>query len=267
MFRLNTSGNLRYYTIDEFEKTGLLKHCFSTRRGGVSTGTYDSLNLRMNSGDSTENVLKNYEILCDELNMNYKNLVFSKQVHSDKIYTVGKNDCGNGIVKPQKFESCDALITAEAGVPIAVFGADCVPVYFFDTENRVIALAHSGWKGTVLKISEKVVAKMMSEFSSKPENIIAAIGPSVQVCHFEVGDEVADIFRDKFGAEVIEKHEKYHVNMQKAVKMQLEGCGVPQKNIVDSGICTYCDSELFYSHRLMGDARGVMAALMEIKEG
>lgn len=266
MFRLKTSGRLQYYTIDEFEKTGLVKHCFSTRNGGVSKDEFQSLNLRMNSDDKKENILQNYKIICDEIGINFEDLVFSNQVHDDKICIVGKDDCGNGIIKPQKFESADALMTSEAGVPLAVFGADCVPIYFLDTKNRVIALAHSGWKGTVLRIGEKTVRTMMHEFSSKAEDILIGIGPSIGVCHFEVGDEIADIFRDNFGVAVIEKQEKYHVNLQKAIRIQLHDIGVPDKNIVESGVCTYCKSDLLFSHRKTGGKRGVMAALMEIKD-
>lgn len=263
MFRLNTHGNLMYYTIDEFESAGMVKHCFTTKRGGVSKGEFESLNLRMNCNDSRENILMNYKIICDEICVNFEDLVFSKQVHDDKIEIADREDCGNGIIKTQKFESADALITAECGVPIAVFSADCVPVFFLDTENRVIALAHSGWRGTVSRIAEKTVLKMEKEFASKPENIIAAIGPSIQVCHFEVGDEVAERFNNEFGGDVLEKHEKYHVNMQKAIKKQLAECGTGK--IIDSGICTYCNHDLLFSHRYTNGRRGVMAAIMELK--
>lgn len=265
MFRLKTHGDLQYYTIDEFEKTGLVKHCFTTRNGGVSENEYRSLNLRMNCDDKKENILKNYKIICDEIDVNFEDLVFSKQVHSDTIYVAERADCGNGITKPQKLDDADALITCQSGVPLAVFGADCVPLYFLDTENRGIALAHSGWKGTVLRIGEKVVRKMMNEFSSKPQNILTAIGPSIKVCHFEVGDEVAEIFLHEFGETVLEKHEKYHVDMQKAIEMQLLGCGIPKENIINSGICTYCSSDLLFSHRKTNGRRGVMAAIMELK--
>ena len=136
MFNLKTSGKLQYYTIDEFEGTGLVKHCFSTKNGGVSENEFKSMNLRINSEDKRENILQNYKIICGEIGINFEDLVFSNQVHDDKIYIVGKADCGNGIVKPQKFESADALMTNEAGVPLAVFGADCVPIYFLDTKKR-----------------------------------------------------------------------------------------------------------------------------------
>lgn len=267
MFRLNEKGELKYYTIDEIEKSGLVKHCFTTRCGGVSENEYKSLNLRMNCDDDKGNIFQNYQIICDEIGVNFENLVFSNQVHCDTIYNIGKEDMGNGITKPQKFDGADGLITNVPGVPLIVFAADCVPVFFLDLEKCAIGLVHSGWKGTAAGISAKCIKKMAEEFGTKPRDVIAAIGPSIGVCHFEVGDEVADIFRDKFGDEVLEKHEKYHVNMQKAIEIQLMECGVLPENIINSGICTYCNSEILFSHRKTNGKRGVCAAIMEIKEG
>ena len=174
MFRLKENGELKYYVIDEFEKTGLVKHCFTTRCGGVSENEYKSLNLRMHCDDKKENIYKNYQIICDEIDVNFENLVFSNQVHCDTIYTVGKDDLGNGITKPQKFDGADGadgLITNVPGVPLIVFGADCVPVFFLDVKKSVIALVHSGWKGTVLEISAKCVKKMVAEFGTNPEKV------------------------------------------------------------------------------------------------
>lgn len=266
MFRLKENGQLKYYTVDELERTGLVKHCFTTRCGGVSENEYKSLNLRMNSGDSKENILRNYKIICDEIDVNFENLVFSNQVHCDTIYRVGAEDMGNGITKPQRFDDgADALITNERNVPIVIFAADCVPVFFLDTRKRAIALAHSGWKGTVSRISQKCVQKMTEKFATDPRDVVAAIGPSIGVCHFEVGDEVAEVFRNEFGDDVLEKHEKYHVNMQKAIGMQLVEGGVSEENIVAADICTYCNSELLFSHRKTAGKRGVMAAIMELK--
>lgn len=265
MFSLKENGELKYYIIDEFEKTGLVKHCFTTRCGGVSENEYKSLNLRMNCDDKKENILKNYKIICDEIDVNFENLVFSNQVHCDTIYTVGKEDMGNGITKPQKFDGADGLITNVPGVPLIVFAADCVPVFFLDKKRRVIALVHSGWKGTVAGISEKCVKKMQAEFGSEPEDILAAIGPSIGVCHFEVGDEVAEVFREKFGESVLEKHEKYHVNMQKAIENGLVQNGILPENIINANICTYCNSDLLFSHRKTNGKRGVLAAIMELQ--
>ena len=265
MFRLIAHGNLKYFQIDEFSNTGLVKHCFSTKKGGISKGEFESMNLRFNCDDSQENVIENFRILCNDIGVDYRKLVLSKQVHEDNIFTAEKGDCGNGIVKPQNLTSADALITGESGVPLAVFSADCVPVFFLDKRNRVIALAHSGWKGTVKRISQKTVEKMRNDFHSHPEDIIAAIGPSIGVCHFEVGEDVADIFRAEFGDSVIEKHKKYHVNMQKAISQQLSESGITDKNIICSDICTFCNSDLFFSHRKTKGRRGVMAAVIELK--
>ena len=265
MFTLETHGDLKYFKIDEFENTGLVRHCFSTRCGGVSKNEFSSMNLRINCDDKRENILKNYEIICNRIGVNFENLVFSNQVHCDTILSVGKNDMGNGIIKPQKWDGVDGLITNEPGVPLAVFAADCVPVFFLDPKKKVIALVHSGWKGTVLKISAKCVQKMVSEYLCDPADILIGIGPSIGVCHFEVGDEVADVFRDTFGEVVLEKQEKWHVNMQKAIELQLLEQGILEKNITQAGICTYCNHELLFSHRKTLGKRGVMAGIMELK--
>lgn len=265
MFTLKSSGALKYYSIDEFEKTGLVKHCFSTRCGGVSENEFYSLNLRMNCDDKKENVLKNFEIISAQIGVNFENLVFSNQVHCDTILSVGKEDMGNGIITPQKWDGVDGLITNVPGVPLAIFAADCVPVFFLDTKNKVIAMVHSGWKGTVLKIGAKCVEKMVREYSSDPCNILVGIGPSIGVCHFEVGDDVADIFRDTFGASVLLKKEKWHVNMQKAIELQLLEKGILPENIIQADICTYCNCDLLFSHRKTAGKRGVMAGIMELK--
>ena len=113
-------------------------------------------------------------------------------------------------------------------------------------------------------MSDMSAEKMTAEFNSEPKEMLAAIAPSIRLCHFEVGDEVADIFREKFGEDVLEKHEKYHVNMQLAIKKQLISTGILPENIIDSGICTFCRNDLFYSHRRTGGRRGVMAAIAEL---
>lgn len=264
MFKLFEKGSLKYYQIDEFSASGLVKHCFTTRCGGVSDGCYSSLNLRFNCDDLHDNVIENYRIICSQLGVDYKNLVLSKQVHDDKICIVDKSFCGNGIIKPQVFESCDALITAEKNVPIAVFSADCVPVFFLDVNKSIIGLAHSGWKGCVKRIAQKVIYKMQREFSSDPKDILCAIGPSIRACHFEVGDEVSDNFMAEFGNEVLVKKEKFHIDMQRSIVLQLIEAGVPEGNIIDSDICTYCRNDEFFSHRVMGDKRGLQAAIIEL---
>ncbi|MCD8391134.1 MAG: peptidoglycan editing factor PgeF [Firmicutes bacterium] len=265
MFKLNYKDGAAYYTISSFEESGIVKHCFTTRLGGVSKGCYASMNLRSHSGDDWNNVLQNFQIISDIIGIDRDRLVLSKQTHDDVIHTVADDDLGNGILRENKFESADALITDKPNAPIAVFSADCVPLFFLDTKNRVIALAHSGWRGTVKRIGQKTIEKMKNDYNSNPENILTAIGPSIQEECFEVGDDVAEIFINEFGAETAKKYgEKYHVNMQKAIRAQFLEAGIPASNIDDSGICTRCQSGLLFSHRKAGDKRGNLGAFLQL---
>ncbi len=263
MFVLNEKENLKYLTVEEFSKWSFVKHCFSTRAGGVSEGVYSSMNLRFNCDDKRENVLKNFKILSSAIGVDYKKLVLTKQVHEDIIKRVDESFCGNGILFDNRFESADGLLCTVPGVPITVFGADCLPVMFLDPVERVIATAHSGWKGTLNKISQKCVNKMISECNSKPENIIAAIGPSIRECHYEVSEELAECFIKEFGEKAVKRiGSKPHINMQECVSLQLLEAGV--ENVIDSGVCTYCESDMYFSHRKTNGERGVMAGIIEL---
>lgn len=263
MFILNQNKNLKYLTVDEFSKTGCVRHCFSTRCGGVSTGDYFSMNLRFNASDKRENVLKNFEIISSEVGIDYTKLILTKQVHEDIIKSVDSSFCGNGIMFENKFDSADGLICGESGVPITVFGADCLPVMFLDPKARVIATAHSGWKGTLKKIAQKAAYKMIKDYNSKPEDIIVAIGPSVRLESYEVSEELAELFEKEFGKEYTKEiSRRPHIDMQGCVKLQLEEIGV--RKTVDSMLCTYTNPNLFFSHRRTGEKRGVMVGMIEL---
>ncbi len=264
MFNLIENNGLKYYKIDAFLKTGLVRHCFTTRMGGVSSGEFSSMNLRMNCDDDKNNIKKNFLIICDEIGVNFENLVFSNQVHGDIIYDVEQKDKGNGITKPNRLKSADGLITSESGIPLVTFYADCVPLFFLDPEKKVIALSHSGWRGTVKNIAAKTVNKMVRDYSSKPSDILAAIGPSIGECHFEVSDEVAEIFEDTEGGVTKKVNDKYYVNLQKTIENQLISSGIEEKNLTVANICTYCNSDLLFSHRKTNGKRGSLAAIMEL---
>lgn len=265
MFELRENGSVKFYVPTTIEAAGSVRVGFSTREGGVSDGCYSSMNLRWHCDDSHENVLENYKRITAALGIDYRDTVLSKQVHEDKVRTVGESDKGNGITKENAFESADALITNERGVALATTFADCTPVFFLDPVKRVIALAHSGWRGTVQRISARVTEKMISDYGSDAENIICAIGPSIQLDHFEVGDEVAERFIAEFGEETVKRYgERYHVSMQTAIKKTLTEAGVPAENIDDCGICTYCNSELLFSHRKTNGRRGNLGAFLQI---
>ena len=185
MFKLNRKNGVSYYTITSFEETGLVKHGFSTREGGVSDGCYSSMNFRFHCDDTCENVLKNFEIMADTLGMDYNKLVLSKQVHEDVIHTVTEDDFGNGIVLENKFDSVDALITDKKWYSYGYVVCRLRTVVFSLTKKLgVAALAHSGWKGTVKRIGQKTIEKMKRDYGSRAEDILTAIGPSIQECHF-----------------------------------------------------------------------------------
>lgn len=266
MFILNKKDSLSYYTVEAFSRTGLVRHCFTTKEGGVSSGIYESMNLRINSGDSHENVMRNFDIILGAIGTKKENVVCSNQVHEDIIINVGKEDRGNGILFENKFKSADGLITDEPGVALATFYADCVPLFFLDKKKKVIALSHSGWKGTVMRIGQKTIEKFKNDYHSDPDDILVAIGPSIRVCHFEVGEDVAEKFKAEFGDEVIDySRQNPSVNLQKSVVKQLLDAGIPEDNITDSKVCTYCDSNLLFSHRKTMGKRGNLAAIMELK--
>lgn len=265
MFRLIEKDSLKYYKIDSFEETGLVTHCFTTRLGGVSQGEFSSMNFRTNCADTKENVLKNYEIIATELGVGIDSLVLSKQIHEVRVEKVGLEDCGNGIIRENIFDSADALITNEPGVVLVTSFADCVPVFFLDPKKKVVALAHSGWKGTVKNISAKVIEKFR-EYGSEPSDILAAIGPSIGECCFEVGDDVADIFISEYGEKYAKKYgERFHVNLQSVVCDQLIAGGVKAEKITLAGICTACNSDLLFSHRKTNGRRGNLAAFLGLK--
>ena len=266
MFKLTEKNGVCYYTISSFEETGLVNHCFSTRMGGVSEGYCASMNLRFFEADSDENVLRNFEIISDTIGIDYRKIVHSKQIHEAEVYKASAAECGNGIIRENALTNADALITNERKVPLMTTHADCVPLFFLDKKHSVIALAHSGWRGTVKGIGLNVIRKMKDEYDSDYEDILVGIGPSIQEDCFEVGDEVAEQFIDIFGADTAVRYgEKYHVNMQKAIKKQLMNEGIPETNIDDCGICTSCNSDLLFSHRKTNGKRGNLGAFLELK--
>lgn len=256
MFIHNIKDNINYLTIKSFEDSGLVRHAFSSRIGGVSIGETSSMNFGLNRKDTIDNINKNYELLCGAIGINKNQLVRTKQVHKDDVYVATKSDVGKYI------ESVDALITNDPSVAICTFHADCVPLFFLDTVKKVIALAHSGWRSTLLNIAARTIEKMQSTFDCNPADIIAAIGPSIGECHFEVDRDVADKFDKKY----IVKYEKSHLNLWQLCKDQITESGVKENNITLTNLCTYCNNDLFYSYRGDNMKTGSMVAIMQLTE-
>ena len=268
-FRIVMKDGLAYLTIPAFEETGSVKHCFTTRIGGVSRGIYNSLNTSDDKEDPIENVHRNLELVCGAIGINYRNLVFSDQTHEDNIRIVSIADLGKGISVPNDIKNTDGLMTNIPGIPLITFYADCVPLFFLDKENKAIAVVHSGWKGTVLKIGAKTIRQMTEVYGTKPGDCLVGIGPSIGPECFEVGQEVADQFAESFGtrSHIIKPMEngKYTVDLWEANKLMLMEMGVPENNITISGLCTKCREDLFFSYRRDKGRTGSMSAIMELR--
>ena len=243
-------------------------HCFTTRFGGVSTGHLASLNIGIHRGDDPENVLKNYQILGDELGFDVQKLVLSHQTHTDIVRKVGLSDCGAGVFGPELTE-CDALITNDPGVALTVFTADCTPILLHDPVTGAVGAVHAGWRGTAASIAGKTVAAMGREFGSRPEDIRAAIGPNIGFCCFETHEDVPNAMLEAFGPEagafIRKKGDKYYVNLKEINALVLRRAGVRQIDI--STACTVCECHRYWSHRVTGGLRGSQGAIIVCKEG
>lgn len=259
-FERKSSGRLVYYTIGSFERTGLVRHCFTTRLGGVSEGEAASLNLGFQRKDTKENVLNNYQIVADAIGVDVGKMVASNQVHGDTVRIVTQDDWGKGIVRESDIKAVDALICQEPNVPMVTYYADCVPVFFLDPRAKVAALAHSGWRSTVKKISAKVIDTMRG-LGCRPEDVLVGVGPSIGQCHFEVDGDVAQQFEQRF---VENRGSKFHVDLWGVIAGQLIAAGIQPENITLANLCTYCHHEEFYSHRADHGKTGSLAAVMQL---
>lgn len=267
---IHRSSSVYYITFPSFEKTGLVKHLYSTRRGGVSTGYFGPMNLGFTRGDDRFAVIENFRRISYVTGIYPGDMVFSDQVHGDRILYVDQQDRGKGIYSPKEMRGVDGLITDKSKVCLVTFYADCVPLFFLDPVKKVIGLAHAGWRGTVLEIGRKMVERFCDDFGSQPGDILAGIGPSIGPCCFEVGSDVEGEFAAAFPAwreDIIRPAEnpgKSYVDLWKTNRLILEKAGVYPEHITVTDLCTKCHDEYFHSHRRMGNERGTQAAFLEL---
>lgn len=233
-----------------------LTHFVTTRDGGVSTGTFGSLNLG-DGGDNPEQITLNRKILASAIGMKEDKVFYCHQTHSDHIRIIDSNFLHTENNKQKELlSSVDAMISNLPGICLIIRTADCVPVLLYDAQKKVIAAAHAGWKGTVSQIARKTLNVMQNQFNSNPSDVFAAIGPSISPDIYEVGPEVADHFREafSFSDQLLRNHGegKYLLNLWEANKLQLTNAGIPDSNIEIANKCTYSNSDLFFSARRDG---------------
>ncbi|MBE7035830.1 MAG: peptidoglycan editing factor PgeF [Ruminococcaceae bacterium] len=258
----------RVLCCDAFSATGLVKHGFSTKKRGSSTGIFSSLNLGVHTQDQPDNVEQNFSLFCGDVSIDPEHLVLSQQVHGTVIHRAGKEDCGKGLYRESNLKEIDGLVTNEPGVALATFYADCTPILFLDPKQKVIASVHSGWRGTVQKIAQRAAMTMMRAYGCNSEDILVAMGPSIKQCHFEVDEDVYLEFLLHFRGMAekctIKKNNKYYIDTDTLNVYSLLQMGILQEHIYTSKSCTYCNEELFFSHRRDGET-GRMCAVIELQ--
>ena len=213
--------------------------------------------IRLNIDNNLINIFSSNPIedILKELNLN--NYYELKQTHSDIINILDNNYINNTIG--------DAIITNIPNKPIIIKVADCIPILLYDKENKVLALVHSGWKGTIKNITSKTVNTMIEKFNSKPQNIYSYIYPSIKKCHFEVEEDVYMQFKEKIkdiDKYTTTKNNKYYIDMQSIIKDNLTNLGIT--NITDTNICTYCNHHIYHSYRYNHtDKRNILLAMIK----
>ncbi len=267
--RIEKQGNLEVIVFENLERSGMVRQCFTTRHGGVSTGVWASMNMGLSRGEDVAAVRGNYRILGGALGFSAENFVTSQQTHTTNVKRVTAADAGQGVWKERCYADVDGLITDEKGIPLVIFGADCVPVFLLDRRHKAIGMAHCGWKGTGERMAEKTLKAMMQAFGTEPKDVAAAVGPSIGKCCFQVDAPVVELFEKNipFAREIIfddpSEEGKYKIDLWETNRRLLADMGV--EDIEVAGLCTMCDQERFYSHRGMGEKRGVMAGVMELR--
>ena len=234
-----------------------IKHCYTLKPLDFASNiTY---------GNKIDEVNNNYKLVCDYLKLDYKNLVRAFQTHTKNVVKV-QNETG---IFPKELLDVDGLITDKKDKMLSLVFADCTPIFLFDKNKNVIANIHSGWQGTLNKIVLEAINKMVKEVGCNPKDIICTIGPTIRKCHFEVEEDIKNKFVESFKNICKEKDFVEIKNNGKYLldtvylnkKMMLEG-GILEENIIDSNICTVCNSNLFHSYRAEKENAGRSTAII-----
>lgn len=221
------------------------------------------------SEDEYLKAISDYEGFCNCINLDYKNIVKTKQAHTDHIEIINKKI---NVDAPDLdvYQKIDGLITDKKDLVLSTTNADCILLILFDPVKKAIANVHSGWKGTVQRISVKAVKKMQEQYDCNAENIICCMCPSIRKCHFEVDREVYEIFYNEFKdleqfCDIIEKNlqeEKWYIDTVEINRMILKNAGLLESNIIDSKLCSVCNKDYMHSFRVEKEGYGLSTAVV-----
>ncbi len=248
-FIIENRNNIWLGSFPLITAAGFINGC-SCRLHGESVLVPGNLNLALHVGDAAEKVASNRQLFADALGLDASRFTTCQQVHGDKIKIVTEKEAGSGAADyNESIVGVDALITEVSNVPLLLFYADCVPVILADSETGAIGIVHAGWRGTVAEIARKTAKAMQDSFGSRARDLLAAIGPSIGSCCYEVDDFVrqkATGYEDCF---IPNGQGKYKLDLWTMNTRQLIDAGLMQENIAVAGICTCHNNELFFSYR------------------
>ena len=221
--------------------------------------------------DIFEKNCRDYKNLCEIIGENYINVVKANQEHTKNVQVIDeKINIDTPDFNLSKYNATDGLVTNKSNIVLATTNADCILLLFFDPVKKVIANTHSGWKGTLQRISVETVEKMIKNFNCNPKDIICCICPSIRKCHFEVDSDVKDLFEKEFSKlkniiEFDKNKNKWYIDTVLINEKILENAGLKKQNIIDSGLCSVCNSELIHSYRVEKENYGLNTALINLK--
>ena len=267
--KMGNGGELPLFHYPLLDQTGIVRHCFTTRCGGVSEGMFSTLNLSFSRGDIKEDVEENYRRIAEAMGTDCEHLVCSDQTHTTNIRVVTESDAGKGIVRPRDYTDVDGLITNVPGLTLVTFYADCVPLYFVDPVHHAIGLSHSGWRGTVARMGKCTLEAMYREYGTEASDVYCAVGPSICQDCYEVSEDVAVQFEDAFSGRVSEMlinkgNGKYQLDLWKANEIVLLEAGVKPEHLTVTDVCTCCNPKLLFSHRASHGKRGNLGAFLRL---
>lgn len=255
-----------YLVYPMLEKTGVVKHGFTTRLGGVSKGYCSTMNISTTRGDDPEAVEENKRRLAGAIGVRVEDMTFTHQTHTVNVAVVREEDRG------RRFMETDGMVTDVPGICLVTFYADCVPLYLVDPVRKVIGLSHSGWRGTVNRMGQVTLEKMQEVYGTDPKDVVAAIGPSICQDCYEVSEDVIDRFKDSFSRKdwkdlfYRKENGKYQLNLWWANELVFWEAGILPEHIAVTNLCTHCNPDILFSHRTTGDKRGNLSALLALKE-
>lgn len=306
-FQMVSRAGLSWLECSVLARLPWLLHAFSTRRGGVSRGTASGLNLGFIAADRRRNVQENRRRFFARLGAEGLSLATLRQIHSTHIYQVARDKsgtlayfaAGSPLPQPSLRDAPvgDALLTDQPGIVLSVRTADCLPILLVDAQRRAIGAVHAGWRGGLQRIVEKTVGVMRATFGTDPRRVLAAVGPGIRACCYEVGEEVVAAYCGRFthGEQFfrpiapdrsscalanrypllfLSPHPPGHapqpgpaacLDLAGVVVAQLRAAGLPASNIAACDDCTSCRTDLFFSHRKEGGRTGRMMAVVGIR--